>query len=1167
MNPFHQILEKIQGKSSSLSLSGLIPAASAYCISQIFPLLHRSILVISPNMKEAESFASDLKFFSRDDGLVLFPNLDVLPYFQLSPHPDILTQRLALLFELLQSHGPKIIVSSLAGALRRLPPKSIFNDYADFLMVKEEVDRQALLLKLLEAGYLPVSMVEEPGTYAARGEIIDIFPPQSAHPFRIQLFGDLVESIRLFEPATQKSLREVAELIILPAREVVLNEKNIQGASARLRARFDEVGLSKAQRDQILGPLKNRLPFAGLETFLSFFYESTATLFDYLKPDSLLFLQDFEALAEHRQKMIVDLEQSQKDATSPERIVNPRELFLSEEEWKEKTKKFFCIETYQIDSTGPVPSHPPFRPIHLQTNEILRTKILPPSAGLKMLDPLVEVFKQWLSEGKQLLLVASSESQKLRLMDLLTRHALAPQEIPDFQSRADLKNIPHGNLYVTESHLSKGFHLEEDRFVFITDEELFGSKTRRLSKAKIPSQAFSAFEELQEGDYVVHMEHGLSIYKGLKTLNWEKMGGEFLQLEFLGSDKLYLPVYRLNLISRYTGDEGQVPSLDKLGGSQWLKTQEKVKKSIRAIAGELLKIYAARASQIRKPFGVDTEIYEEFEASFPYEETPDQEKAIQEVLQDMENEKVMDRLICGDVGYGKTEVALRAAFKAVMDGRQVAVLVPTTILAFQHYETFGKRFKNYGVEVEMLSRFRSPAEQKQIIERANQGQVDVLIGTHRLLQNDLKFKNLGLLVIDEEQRFGVSHKEKIKKMRNLVDVLTLSATPIPRTLNMSLFGIRDLSVISTPPADREAIRTYVAQFDEALIRDAVMRELRRGGQVFFVHNRVQTIHAMVDRLRKLVPEASIGVGHGQMEDEALEEAMIHFLEKKSNLFLCTSIIESGLDFPSANTILINRADHFGLAQLYQLRGRVGRSNVQAYCYLLIPAESGITADARSRLSVLQRFTELGSGFKIAAHDLEIRGAGNILGIEQHGQIAAVGYEMYMRLLEEAIAEIKGEEKAIEVEPELNFMIPARLTEEYVSEPSLRLGLYKRISQADNEEVLDALKLEIEDRFGKAPSETLNLVALMRIRLVAKRLLIESIHQEKTRMIYKFHPKTPLPPDSLIERMKKSPKKYQLTTDFKWVTPQTELSDEKILESVYQFLIGLEEEIPSSASID
>jgi len=1156
MDLIEKILGKIRAKASPLPLSGLIPAASAYYLARLFKELKQGILVLCAHAKEAESFAADLRFFSPDpEDIACFPNLDVLPYYQLSPHPDILTQRLAFLFDLVQSKKPKILVTSLAAALRRLPPKSIFNDYADFLMAKEEVDRQGLLNKLVEAGYLPVPMVEEAGSYAARGEIIDIFPPHSSHPYRLELFGDLVESIRLFEPGSQKSLKEVSEMIVLPAREVVLNEKNIQVASARLRERFDELGLPKAQRDIVLNPLKNRLPFAGLESFLPFFYESSASLFDYLKPQTLIFLQDADALQDQMKKLLADLSQAQAEATSPERVVKPSELFLEEGDWDRALTPFFRLEASLARPEGQGLE------AALETNEILKTKILAPSAGAKMLDPLVELFKEWIAEGKVLILVAGSESQKLRLQDIFIRHGLKIEEIPNFESRSDLSGLPHGAAYITLSHLSRGFRAQGERFVFITDEELFGSKARRSAKSKAPSQAFSAFEELKEGDYVVHREHGISLYRGLKSLKLGNVEGEFLQLEFLGNDKLYLPVYRLNLISRYTGEQGQVPSLDKLGGTQWLKVQEKVKKGIRAIAGELLKIYAARASQVRKPFVVDAEVYEEFEAAFPYEETPDQEKAIEDIARDMEGDKAMDRLICGDVGYGKTEVALRAAFRAVLDGRQVAVLVPTTILAFQHYETFSKRLKAYGVNVEMLSRFKGAKEQKEAIAALQQGQVDVIIGTHRLLQNDVKFKNLGLLVIDEEHRFGVSHKERIKKLRALVDVLTLSATPIPRTLNLSLFGIRDLSVINTPPADREAIRTYVAQFDEALIRDAVMRELRRGGQVFFVHNRVQSIHAMADRLKRLVPEASITVAHGQMEPDELEEAMIGFLEKKSNLLLCTSIIESGIDFPSANTILINRADHFGLAQLYQLRGRVGRSNVQAYCYLLIPAEVGITADARSRLSVLQRFTELGSGFKIAAHDLEIRGSGNILGVEQHGQIAAVGYEMYMRLLEEAIQEIRGEQKKIEVEPELNFMIPARLPEDYVTDPSLRLGLYKRISLADNEEMLDALKLEIEDRFGKIPKEALNLVGLMRIRLVAKRLLIESIHQEKARMIYKFHLQTPVSPQSLVQRMKKDPKRHQLTPDYQWVTPQTEMLDEKILEEAYRFLIGLESEIP------
>jgi transcription-repair coupling factor (superfamily II helicase) len=1165
MSFIEEITSTLRESAKKINISGLVPASTAYLLSRLFSRVKRPFLVVAPTTSEAELLFEDLRFFMGDSGsLLFFPNLDVLPYFQLTPHPDVLTQRLGTLFEILQSRRPLLVITSQGAMMRRLPPRSIFNTYTDYVVAKEEIDREGLLLKLVEAGYLSVPLVEDPGSYSVRGGILDIYPPHSSHPYRIELFGDRVESIRLFEPSTQRSLTEVEELILLPAREIVLNEKTVAAAVSKIRGCFDEAGIPKAEREMILNPLKNRLPFAGLESFLPFFYESTAALFHYMKPETLLVRVDPSSAKDHGRRLLEEVREAREKATSPERIVGPDEIYLSEEEFQREAERFRGAEIYiQDPETASLP-------LRTETNELLRTKILPPSAGVNMLEPLVDLLREWGREGRRILFVAGSEAQKFRLTDLFARHELALQELPfaisKFLEMGDA-SFPSGgeSFFVTVGHLSQGFRLADDPLLWITDEEIFGSKVRRIRRERPPSETFSVFEDLKEGDYVVHREHGIALYKGLSLLKLGEVEGEFLILEFLGSDKLYLPVYRLNLVQRYTGEEGQIPELDKLGGTRWAKTQEKVKKALRSMAGELLKIYATRATQIRKPFLVSGEMFEEFEASFPYEETPDQEKAIEDVLRDMEGEKPMDRLICGDVGFGKTEVALRAAFKAVLGGRQVTVLVPTTILAFQHFETFTSRLKPYGVSVEMLSRFRSPKEQKEILAALKRGEIDVLIGTHRLVQPDIHFKNLGLLIIDEEHRFGVAHKEKIKKMRTLVDVLTLTATPIPRTLNLSLFAIRDLTVINTPPADREAIRTYVAHFDEALIRDAILRELRRGGQVFFVHNRVQTIHAMAERLGRLVPEARITVAHGQMGDEELEEAMIRFLHKDANLLLSTAIIESGLDFPSANTILIHRADTFGLAQLYQLRGRVGRSNVRAFCYLFTPAEAGITSKARSRLSVLQRFTELGSGFKIAAHDLEIRGAGNILGAEQHGHIAAVGYEMYMRLLEETIAEVKGEQRPVEVDPELNFMIPAVLPEDYVSDPAIRLGLYKRIAHATDEERLEELKAELVDRFGPPPPPLQHLLALMNIRLLARRLLIESIHQERTRIIYKFHAQTPVPPDALIARMKKDPKHFQLTQDFQWITPQREVVDEKILEQVYRFLLGLEEDVSRISS--
>ncbi|HEU0265679.1 MAG TPA: transcription-repair coupling factor, partial [Geobacterales bacterium] len=608
--------------------------------------------------------------------------------------------------------------------------------------------------------------------------------------------------------------------------------------------------------------------------------------------------------------------------------------------------------------------------------------------------------------------------------------------------------------------------------------------------------------------------------------------GDFLLLEYAGGDRLYLPVDRLNLVSRYVGADGVEPRIDKLGGVAWEKAKGKAREAIEEMAQELLQLYAARQIEKGHAFAPSDELYQEFEASFTYEETPDQQAAIDDVLADMESERPMDRLVCGDVGYGKTEVAMRGAFKAVMEGKQVAVLVPTTVLAQQHQETFSKRFAAYPVHIEAISRFRPPREQKQIIERLNKGEVDIVIGTHRLLQNDIAFKDLGLLIVDEEQRFGVAHKERLKKYRTHVDIMTLTATPIPRTLHMSLMGIRDLSIIDTPPVDRLAIKTQVARLSDELVREAVLRELRRGGQVFFVHNRVQSIGAMADHLQRIVPEAKIAVAHGQMEEKELERVMLSFMHGESNLLLCTTIIESGLDIPLANTLIVNRADTFGLSQLYQLRGRVGRSKQRAYAYFLIPSEGAISPEARERLKVLQELTELGAGFRIATHDLEIRGAGDLLGAKQSGQIAAVGFDLYTELMDEAIRRLKGEELLERVEPEITLRIPAFIPEAYVKEQNQRLIIYKKLTQAEGDQEIDEVADELADRFGPLPEATTYLLNVMKLRLQLKKLLITTIDYDGRRLTLSFHPKTPVVAESIIALIQEDSRRYQLSPDYR-----------------------------------
>jgi transcription-repair coupling factor (superfamily II helicase) len=669
-------------------------------------------------------------------------------------------------------------------------------------------------------------------------------------------------------------------------------------------------------------------------------------------------------------------------------------------------------------------------------------------------------------------------------------------------------------------------------------------------------QLLASMAELKPGDYMVHIDHGIALYRGLQHISVGSVGGDFLLLEYAGSDKLFLPVDRLGLVQRYVGPEGSHPALDKLGGVSWEKSKGKARKNIEELAGELLEIYARRQLSEGFSFSPPDEMYREFEASFAWEETPDQLSAIQDVLADMQHSKPMDRLVCGDVGYGKTEVALRGAFKSALDGKQVGILVPTTILAQQHYETFRERLKDYPVTVEVLSRFRTPKEQKGILERLKKGDIDIIIGTHRLLQKDVAFKDLGLLIIDEEQRFGVKDKERLKSFRAVVDVMTLTATPIPRTLYMSMMGIRDLSIIDTPPVDRLAVKTIVSRFSEELIREAVLRELRRGGQIFFVHNRVQTIGKRAELLAQLVPEAKIAVGHGQMGEHELEKVMLGFMHGETNLLLCTTIIESGLDIPNANTLIVDHADKFGLSQLYQLRGRVGRSTQRGYAYLLIPSEAAISSDARERLRVLQEISELGAGFRIATHDMEIRGAGDMLGNRQSGTVTEIGFELYNQMLEETIARMRGEESVERVEPEINLKVPAFIPEAYVKDAGQRLVIYKKLTQAENEEDVLDVQNEVLDRFGKYPLATAYLFEIMKLRVLLKKLIVRQNDFDGKAVIISFHPRTPAPPDTIIGMMRSEPKKYQLTPDYKLVCTLKDTSFEGILDMAKSVLTRL-----------
>jgi transcription-repair coupling factor (superfamily II helicase) len=767
------------------------------------------------------------------------------------------------------------------------------------------------------------------------------------------------------------------------------------------------------------------------------------------------------------------------------------------------------------------------------------------------LKPLVERLEEWRQE--RVFFVVPTPSDATRLQELLAHYeAAAIRREPPFplllSDARPCRDIVVGNL-------TQGFRLPEEHLVLVTADEIFGTKRSQhpSPQRSHPSHFITSLSELKQDDYVVHLDHGIGLYRGLKFLRVAGAEGEFLHLEYEAGDRLYLPVDRINLVQKYIGGDGAGPQLDRLGGSSWEKVKAKTRKSILAMAQELIEIYAAREVHEGHAFPPPDRLCREFEASFEFEETPGQERAIEETLQDMQKKKPMDRLICGDVGYGKTEVALRAALLAVMDGKQVAVLAPTTVLVQQHLQTFRRRFRSYPVRVEMLSRFLTSKENQRVLNDLAKGLVDIVIGTHRLLQKDVQFKNLGLAVIDEEHRFGVAQKERLKKLRHLVDVMSLTATPIPRTLHMSLVGIRDMSIIETPPLDRLAIRTYITRYDEGLIRDAVLREIGRGGQVFFLHNRVETISRMAEKLADLVPEAKIAVAHGQMRPRELEKVMLDFLENRTQLLVCSAIIESGLDFTNANTIIINRADKFGLAQLYQLRGRVGRSHRRAYAYLLIPGEKIITRDAERRLKALQELDELGGGFKLALRDLEIRGAGNLLGREQSGHIAEVGFELYAQMMEQAVRELKGEAIQPQVEPEIRLGIPAYIPTDYIPDTNQRLFFYKRLASLDDAQELEAIKEEIRDRYGPFSPVVENLFRVMDLRHMLKDYLVEQISYHEGTLSLLFHPQSPVKVERLLELMGRDKGRLRLSPEGRLSFNPKSQSWEEIIPEAIQLL--------------
>jgi len=1144
----NDIAVSLSSPGARVSVAGLKGSAPAYLLSRLVPTAGAPLLIVTADQDAADELVRELRYFSaRPDEILPFPSWDITPFEAASPHHDIVGARLNALLALMDGRVGALVLP-LASALQRVLPRAALGGVCQYLVAGAELERDPLVEKLVQLGYAHVPIVEDRGSFSVRGGILDIFPPDLAKPVRIEFFGDLVETMRSFDPVTQRSLEPIDELVLLPSREVILSEAVLKDFAPRLKRRCDHLGIGADRRRELLEQLQHAIYPPGIDFLQPLFHPDLETIFDYAGSEALRVLIDPAALEAECEHFAADLASAVTRAELRDAVTcEPSELFLDAAAWQARLAQGRRLLFPQLEITGA-----PGTRLSLATHDNADLKLELGSENERVLAPLADRIVTWIAAGNRVLVPCHQAGQARRLYELFSHYRL-PIEI----SEADFAHAaqqPPGRVEILVGEISRGFRLEADKLVVIAEEEIFGKRVKRrgLSEAR-KKQLLTSLAELKPGDHMVHIDFGVALYRGLEHLSLSGLEGDFLLLEYAGGDKLYLPVDRINLVQRYVGAEGIEPRLDRLGGAGWEKAKAKARSEIQEMAAELLKIHAAREVMEGYRFSPADEMYREFEAAFAFEETPDQAAAIDQVIADMESTRPMDRLVCGDVGYGKTEVAMRAAFKAALDGKQVAVLVPTTVLAQQHYESFSARVKEYPVRVEMISRFRTPQEQRKILEAVQRGEVDILIGTHRLLQKDVVFKDLGLLIVDEEQRFGVTHKERLKQFRAVVDILTLTATPIPRTLYMSLMGIRDLSIIDTAPVDRLAIKTFVSRSSDELIREAVLRELRRGGQVFFVHNRVQSIGAMADELRRIVPEARIVVGHGQMAEKELEKVMLSFMHGEANLLLCTTIIESGLDIPNANTLIVNRADTFGLSQLYQLRGRVGRSKSRAYAYLLIPGEGAISSDARERLKIIQDITELGAGFRIATHDLEIRGAGDLLGARQSGDIAAVGYELYAELLDEAVRTLKGEALPERVEPEIKLKIPAFIPEDYVRDPNQRLLIYKKLTQPADEAEIDDIRAELIDRFGALPMAAVYLLEVMRLRVILKRLLVKEIELAGSDLVLSFHERTPVSPDAITALLRKEKGKYRFTPEFRLYARITDSSFDGVLREARNLL--------------
>ncbi|MFO0589200.1 MAG: transcription-repair coupling factor [Polyangiaceae bacterium] len=1165
------------------------PGATALVLRDLVTRRKKKVIAITSDVETARALAADASFVlgarDADDAeagattfgsvLLYLPN-EASPYADVNPDRRGAQARLATLFHLAMELPWSVLVCPIAALARKVVPREDVTEHAELVVVDQDIDREKLTGRLAASGYVRSPLVEDPGTFAVRGALLDVWPPLAETPVRVELLGDAILRMRTFDPEEQRTLRDVREVWLPPVREAILTPANVDRARERIRGICDAIDYPSSKTRALVDDVASGRAFFGAEGFLPA-YADLAPLASYLPEDATVVLEDPSALTSALRDEIgrAAADEAQKGKEPHFGIASFYETEASVAGWI-RGRTTIALHRSAVTGGEPdpgslesfeiAPEDAPSLATQDQSDLARAIKAARQSKGKTgALDPLIRRIAAWQEHGLRVVLAARAHTQVERLVTLLRHHDVKVKAAlggfdPSVLDATD--KASRDTALVVTGNLARGVIAPLSGIALVTEEEVFGSRAHRraarAASSKTSSRPFvEDLKSLQVGDFVVHVEHGIGKYLGLthrrlgEPVNADRPAPKFaptgilapdgqgsggltvdlLVVEYAGGDKLYLPVYRLNQIQKFTGGEG-APKLDRLGGQTFAKTKARVAKQLKQMADELLRLYAERRAIVGEALPPADDDYRAFEATFPFDETADQARAIAEVSNDLEAPRPMDRLVCGDVGFGKTEVALRAAFRVAASGKQVAVLCPTTVLATQHFRNFEARIQNYPITVRAMSRFQTKEEQSEALRGLRDGSVDIVIGTHRLLSKDIHFKRLGLLVVDEEQRFGVTHKERIKALRTNVDVLTLSATPIPRTLQMAVSGLRDMSIITTPPVDRRAIRTIVTRHDEKVIRDAIDREIARGGQVFYVYNRVEGLYERAARLAELLPSVRFAVAHGQMGEGALEQTMLDFVEGRYDVLCATAIIESGLDIPRANTILIDRADMFGLAQLYQLRGRVGRAKERAYCYLIVPPPNAMTDEARTRIEALERHTELGSGFQIASLDLELRGAGDLLGPDQSGTVASVGFELFCSMLEEAVHELRGEVVVHEVDPEMSFDAEALLPEDYIADVGVRLSLYKRLASASSADEVADLAGEIEDRFGGPPIEARRFVHLMRLKTELRRLRVLACEASAKMVTLHLRDDTPLDPAKVMKLVQQRGSPYKLSPDMR-----------------------------------